>query len=301
VSVVVPAYNAGSFIAETLDSVLAQTYRDFEIIVVNDGSTDDTEQVLAGYGNSIRVIDQENGGSPRARNFGIEQADGDWIAFVDADDLWTPDKLQVQLAGLEGQRWSHTNSFYVGSNQGGSVSRSDLTPQYGGQVFDKLIVNNFITTSTVIIEKRLLSTLGGFDESLLLLQDWALWIEIAKTEALHYEPRCLAHYRIHPKARSRNAQRLLPYHLRLIDSVFDGIPSADPRARLKAKALAESYAVCSYIAEDANEFSFSAYCALKAAQNEVTRISRWKRVLRTASNLVQRPRGLHEARKSLES
>src|SRR6187455_2532028 len=98
VSVIIPAYNAANFICDTVDSALAQTHRDLEVIVVNDGSTDDTLARLETFGSRIRVLDLVNGGVARARNTGVSNAAGSWIAFLDADDLWAPEKLERQLA-----------------------------------------------------------------------------------------------------------------------------------------------------------------------------------------------------------
>ena len=101
VSVVIPAYNAANFIRDTVDSALAQTHRDLEVIVVNDGSTDDTLNRLQPYGSRIRVLDLANGGVARARNTGVKEATGSWIAFLDADDLWRPEKIERQLANSD--------------------------------------------------------------------------------------------------------------------------------------------------------------------------------------------------------
>src|SRR5512139_2667017 len=100
VSVVVPAYNAAWCVRKAVDSVLAQDFRDFELIVVNDGSTDDTLAVLRGYGDAIRVVDQRNGGMSNARNAGIRAARGEFLAFLDSDDWWLPGKLGRQVALL---------------------------------------------------------------------------------------------------------------------------------------------------------------------------------------------------------
>jgi glycosyltransferase involved in cell wall biosynthesis len=100
VSCIVPVFNGERFVAETIESILAQTYRSIEVLVVNDGSTDGTAKVLEGFGEPIRVIHQENAGQAVARNLGLEAAKGDFIAFQDADDLWLPDKLEIQMKYL---------------------------------------------------------------------------------------------------------------------------------------------------------------------------------------------------------
>ena len=103
VSVVIPAYNAAWCVRKAIDSVLAQNFRDFELIVVDDGSTDDTASELASYGSSIRVISKPNGGMSSARNAGIAQAGGEFVAFLDADDWWLPSKLERQVALMRGR------------------------------------------------------------------------------------------------------------------------------------------------------------------------------------------------------
>jgi glycosyltransferase involved in cell wall biosynthesis len=119
VSVIVPCYNAAAFLRETLDSVLAQTVRPLEVIVVDDGSTDQSAKIAASYGDLVRVIRQQNRGESVARNRGIDEARGDWIAFLDADDLWMSTKTERQLEAIEpGIRCVHSNSYYFGTSQG---------------------------------------------------------------------------------------------------------------------------------------------------------------------------------------
>src|SRR5262245_20179101 len=117
VSVVIPCYNAGRFLKETLESILAQTRPALEVIVVDDGSTDDSAAVAGAFGPPVRVLRQSNQGESVARNRGLDEARGDWVAFLDADDVWAPDKLERQLAAVEGSpgvACCHTGFYLFG-------------------------------------------------------------------------------------------------------------------------------------------------------------------------------------------
>lgn len=137
--------------------------------MVDDGSTDNTVNLIEEYGDIVRFYKRDHAGVSKARNFAVSVAKGNWIAFLDADDLWESEKISTQFQCINNARWSHTNSLYIGEGQDGNTSRSDLTVQYDGNVFEKLLTNNFITTSTVLMEKTLFIELGGFDESLVAL------------------------------------------------------------------------------------------------------------------------------------
>jgi len=286
ISVIIPAYNAEQHIEEALHSVFNQTYPNVEIIVVNDGSTDSTLQVLNKYQSKIKVLTQNNLGVARARNYAAEEATGDWLAFIDSDDRWTPDKLTTQFNSLNKEGWSHTNSIYFGFNQDGKTKRSDLSSLSGGLVFNKLIIENFITTSTVLINKELFLSHNGFDESLKALEDWELWIRIARTEPLHYNDEVLGEYRITPGSTSRKTREVLPLHIALINSIFSKEELAGHH-KLKKQALSSSYNVHSYIAEDADDYAYSLQCAFSAWRNKKFNLSTLKRVFRCLYNYIK--------------
>jgi glycosyltransferase involved in cell wall biosynthesis len=286
VSVIIPAYNAEGYIKQTIDSALAQTYKNIEVIVIDDGSSDNTISVIEKFGDKVNLFKQPNAGVSKARNHAISLAKGYWVAFIDADDIWEPKKLETQIKSLNNARWSHTNSLYIGANQDGKTSRSELTKQYGGDIFSKLIVNNFITTSTVLIERVLINEFNGFDESLEALEDWKLWIEISKTTEIAYNPELLAKYRVYDGSTSRKARKVLPLHLKVITSVFGELPRSHRNQSLEKEALSQSFAICSYIAEDSTNYSFSLYCAYKAILNKPISVRLYKRVARTLINCI---------------
>src|SRR5262245_59578198 len=178
VSVLIPVYNGSEFIASAVNSALMQQCVDVEVIVIDDGSTDATPRVLATYGDRIRVLRQTNAGHVKARNNGSKMATGDWLAFLDADDEWLPDKLAKQLARAD----ARTTMVYTDRRNFVEVDRitgkqSDTQELLEGALFESLLlVGNFITVSSVIVRKDIYLQLGGFEESLNVCEDWDMWL-----------------------------------------------------------------------------------------------------------------------------
>ena len=169
ISVVIPAFNAAECIARTLDSVFSQTVAPLEVIVVDDGSTDSTCDVLGSFGEQIRVIQRENGGPGAARNTGARAAAGDWIALIDADDSWLPEKLERQLPHMKpdvGLVHAYVSGIVLSD-------KSAIT-------FDRLWNQNDIGTSTVVVNKQVFESLGGFNEDrkLIGIEDYNLWLRL---------------------------------------------------------------------------------------------------------------------------
>ena len=189
VSVVIPAYNAAAFIRRTIDSVLRQSYRDFELIVVDDGSTDSTARVVKGYGQALRYIYQENAGDGPARNTGIEAAKGQWIAFLDHDDEWLPEKLERQMALLKRNpqlRWCAANYFRAGAGRRSPVGNTAALERQlaGREYFDDYFTavgrkGCTLITLTLVIHKTVFERVGLFDSCWLLCADLDMWWRIA--------------------------------------------------------------------------------------------------------------------------
>ncbi|WP_016957052.1 glycosyltransferase family 2 protein [Catenovulum agarivorans] len=286
ISVIIPAYNAEAYIEETLQSVFKQDYSNLEILVVNDGSTDNTLEILNKYQNKITIFDIANSGVSYARNFAVEHAKGDWLAFIDADDLWDTDKLSKQYAQLNGNLWSHCNSYYIGEEQSGKVTRAELSEQPAGSVFDKLVLENFITTSTILIDKQTFIDAGGFDEKLAALEDWKLWLDIAFKHPISYVDQPVAKYRVYQGSTSRKARKMLPLHLAVIEHAFT--KNVSNNQSLKKLAQEKSYTICSYLAEDAGDSSFALNCAWHAMNIGRFKLPLVKRLVRTLLNSVKK-------------
>ena len=180
VSVVIPTYNRGWTIKRAVDSVLAQTFRNFELIVVDDGSGDDTADILAGYGTAIRVIRQPNAGVSAARNTGIRAAGGDFIAFLDSDDYWLPEKLQIQSAYFNTHPEAvicQTEEIWI--RNGKRVNPKKVHKKPSGRIFRASLALCLVSPSAVMLRRELFDEIGGFDETLPACEDYDLWLRIS--------------------------------------------------------------------------------------------------------------------------
>ena len=205
VSVIIPTYNRAVWLREALESVFSQTWRDFEVIVVDDGSTDSSEQVVGDCGDRVQYIRQENGGAANARNRGVAAARGEWIAFLDSDDLWLPHKLDRCMDRI--RRDSQTVFVFhpmVEIDENGGVVRGRSKRPAEGRVLDRLFAHCFVHTPTVVVRRDVLDEAGGFDPALEVCEDYALWIRIASKHpfALVNEP--LARRRLHKDRLSKS-------------------------------------------------------------------------------------------------
>jgi glycosyltransferase involved in cell wall biosynthesis len=208
VSVVTPTYNSGNFIAQAIQSVLEQTYQHHEVIVIDDGSTDETKDVLRGFNSYIKYLYQENRGPSAARNAGIRAARGKYICFLDADDLWVANKLEVQLAFMEhhcdiGLVFSDFEEFDAdrilrGSFLAEKVFRYDIVSEIPiREAFMKLVMENFIPTSTIMVRKECFEKVGLFDESLRSVEDRDMLLRIAAHFGIACIPLVLSKKRVH--------------------------------------------------------------------------------------------------------
>lgn len=178
VSVIIPAYNRAWVLKEAIDSVLTQEYADFELIVVNDGSTDGTEDVLAGYA-GITVVEQSNQGVSTARNKGVSHARGTYIAFLDSDDVWLPRKLSVQV----GFFLKHPEALICQTQEtwvrnGRRVNSGKRHQKQSGMFFERSLELCLVSPSAVMMKKVFFEQIGGFDEGLPACEDYDLWLRI---------------------------------------------------------------------------------------------------------------------------
>lgn len=202
ISVIIPTYNAARFVAEAIDSALGQTLAPLEVIVVDDGSTDETERVLESYGDRIRVVRQSNGGPAAARNRGIQESKGNLIAFLDHDDVWLAEKLKKQWERLRnhpGAGLVHSNYFSWREDTGEMVLERDPSDDHSGHCYVKTFMNNSIIPSVVMIKRECLDRVGPFDESILpaSADDYDLFLRLARHYEFAYLNEPLTLYRLH--------------------------------------------------------------------------------------------------------
>ncbi len=214
VSVVVPAYNVGAHIGEALDSVLAQDYPHIELVVVDDGSQDDTAAVVAARYPQATLIRKANGGAATARNAGMRAARGEFVAFLDADDIWLPGKLSAQVAHFRahpGVGMNCTGFAQWVSDEAGrfpdpltvaaeqaDIAADALDAALSGWVYHKLLLRNFVWTTTVMMRRTLIDAVGLYDESFRLGQDYEYFLRASRATEIHRLARAYALYRQHP-------------------------------------------------------------------------------------------------------
>lgn len=210
VSVIIPAYHHAQFIGAAIDSVLAQTYRDFEIIVVNDGSPDDTEEVLRPYieGGQIRYFWQENQGAAAARNNGAKMAVGELLAFLDDDDQWLPDKLEWQVEVMEASDIVVVGGFndgdrHISRNESSQIDTYQTLPTY---VF--FTRNPFGSPGQTMIRRKAFDAIGGFDQDIWGADDLDIWIRLSRLGEVRKYSRLSLFYRSHDFNASHNYHRM---------------------------------------------------------------------------------------------
>lgn len=212
VSVILPTYNRASYLYSAIKSVLNQTFKDFEIIIVDDASTDNTKQIIDKFDDRriYYIRHKENKGGSAARNTGIKRSKGEFIAFLDDDDLWMPNKLEKQLNFINNNH--EISVVYTGAwviNKHGKIT-DIITPSLRGNIFPKLLKKNYIgSCSTVLIKKECINRVGLFDENLSASQDFDLWIRLAKHYYFDYINEPLFFYRVHEKRITTNPQKRL--------------------------------------------------------------------------------------------
>jgi glycosyltransferase involved in cell wall biosynthesis len=221
VSVVIPTYCHRDTIGETLDSVFAQTFRDFEVVVVDDGSPDGTGELLRPLVEQgrIRYVRQENAGAGRARNRGLHEARGEFIAFLDADDLWPTDKLEWQVEVLRARPEA---VLVYGAERhlhpdGRLVRRTSSEPPPDGDAYAKFRLRNWITSpGQTLIRADALRAIGGFDTAIWGSEDWDLYIRLARRGPFVFRPVVALDYRLHAGNSTKQAIRHALNHFAVV-------------------------------------------------------------------------------------
>lgn len=227
VSVIIPTYNYGHFIEGTINSVLSQTFTGFEVIVVDDGSTDNTGEIVKQFGDKVRYIWQENGGPNKARNTGIRAARGQHIGFLDADDRWLPEKLELQLHLIQrdpkiGLVYSRVYKF---DESGVIFGHYPLGPCCRGKVMRQLYMRQVIAMSSTLVRREVFDHVGLFNKNVTGPDDWDMWLRIAARYEFDFVSQPLALYRIHTSwARNKNPEKYEKETLAFLNQIADDNP-----------------------------------------------------------------------------
>jgi glycosyltransferase involved in cell wall biosynthesis len=208
-SVVITSYNYGLYIRESIDSVLSQTCDEYEIIIVDDGSKDNTKEIVSTYSSDTRIkyFYQDNAGQPKAKNRGICESRGEFIAFLDADDIWMPSKLEKQLALFADPEVGvvYSRRQWIDPN-GVEISGNERMLQRG-MILDHIFVDNFVCFSSSVIRRSYLEQVGYFDESLPMGIDYDLWIRLASVCKFDFVDEPLVKYRTGHSNLSKNTMK----------------------------------------------------------------------------------------------
>ncbi|MEH2435535.1 MAG: glycosyltransferase [Nostoc sp.] len=231
VSVIIPAYNAEQTIRETIASVQQQTFQDFELIVINDGSKDRTGEIVQSIKDErLQIFSYENGGLPVARNRGISHANGEFIAFLDADDLWTTDKLERQLMVLEqnpGAGVAYSWTCFMDVDKQGKPLSFLPSPKYSfaGNVYEKLLVSDFIHSgSNTLVRQQAIDSVGEFDPTLKSCEDWDYWLRLAARWHFVVVPKYQILYRRTPGAMSSKVEVMKEASLIAMEKAYQAAP-----------------------------------------------------------------------------
>ncbi len=299
ISVVIPCFNASRFIAATIESVLSQEEDGLEIIVVDDGSSDGSARVVRAAYPSVRVIEQSNQGVAAARNRGIAEASNEWIAFVDADDVWLPGKLHAQRALLSAEpntRMSYT-AWHVWNSADVLPSvqltkelertKSDIQRWSGasGWIYPELLIDCVVWTSTVLIHRSVLDEVGLFQPELRVGEDYDLWLRASRVTPIVRVCAPLALYRMHPGSITRRAPAA-NYKGNVIRNAVQRWGYASPDGRMANRAavgrsIARSWLDYGSACMLAGNSSEARVGALQALSHQTVQWSAWVLLART--------------------
>jgi hypothetical protein len=251
VSVVIAAYNAAPYLGQALDSVLRQGDAPAtEVIVIDDGSTDATPEVIGRYGDAVRTERQLNAGPASARNHGARIARGQWLAFLDADDLWARRKLARQLRRAQSDpalALIYTDQVSFGNGPPRRLSARVTLPE--GEVFQELVLRNFITLSSVLMRRSAFQEAGGFCEELMGTEDWDLWLRHAAGRPVGVCRAPLTFYRRNPAGISQHPDHMIAAHLKTVQRTL-ALPRCRDWSAARVRAvLARSWQTSAAFAE----------------------------------------------------
>jgi glycosyltransferase involved in cell wall biosynthesis len=249
VSVIVPAYNYGCFLAECIESAINQTMPPDEIIIVDDGSTDSTPEVVQPYlvDRSVKYIRIDNSGVSAARNKGIIASTGGIIGLLDADDIWRSDKLELQVPLFENPRVGVVYSLFQPFNENGPITNYRRTSLQRGHILAELTCNNFIPTSSALVRRSCFDEFGAFNERVDICEDLELWIRMAADGVeFDFVNQPLTMYRVHSGSLISDVSRKYRQHYSILRELFDGVGKEMCTKETQANAWANLFAERAY-------------------------------------------------------
>lgn len=258
VSVIIPTYNREAFIGEAIKSVLDQSYKDFEVIVVDDGSTDRTSLEVEKFGSKVKYIHQPNSERAVARNKGVENSSGELIAFLDSDDVWAPAKLEEQIKILDNDSeiiMTYGQSLRIDQKSNKIKPAKRQLEGYSGNVFESLLMRNFVGSPTPLVRREQFTETRGFETKYIPYEDWELWLRLSLKGKFHFIEKPLAFYRVHPgqSLKSATAQRIEKVTTELLENSFK-LTAVNDSVKSEALGLANlRFCYWYLVADDVNK------------------------------------------------
>lgn len=216
-----PVYNSERFLNEAISSVLKQSYDDIELVIINDGSTDNSDRIIRNYisNDKVKYISKANSGPANTRNVGIKSSNGDYIAFLDSDDVWLAHKIETQI-----KRLNETDADIIYSRRSiidehsNIICEHDERKLYAGSILNELYVDNFVCLSSVLLKNEVFNRVGFFNEHMRMSEDYDFWLRAALSSRFEYVNEELLQYRIHGlQASARYLERLIA-----VDEIYNG-------------------------------------------------------------------------------
>ena len=229
VSIVIPTYNREDFIEEAVDSVISQTYKNWELFIVDDGSTDNTEGVVKKYLTDSRVSyhKKENGGQSSGRNFGYKISSGEFIAFLDSDNYWHAERLEKSVnAANDNPDCGVIYADNITVDEQGNEMHRDIMRRYSGDITAKLMYDNFVTINTSMIKRECIEVMGLLDESFRRAPDYEFWLRLSTKYKFYYLPEFVAYYREFPGQISADKYGRFEANRNILEHFFKAYPDA---------------------------------------------------------------------------
>jgi glycosyltransferase involved in cell wall biosynthesis len=226
VSVIITAYNSMTYLPETVESVLRQTFSDFEVLIIDDGSSDDIVQWASGLVDPrVRLISQKNQGVGVARSTGIAHAQGEYVAFLDGDDLWEPTKLEKQVRCFQkNPKVGLVHTWLAGIDQQSKPTGRIIGSHIEGEVWQRIIERNMVACSSAMVRRCCFETVGVFDRNLRFAEDWDMWIRLAARYHFAVIKEPLVGYREHPNSKSKKYVTRVQDFQTIIEKAFQSVP-----------------------------------------------------------------------------
>lgn len=245
VSIITPTYNREDFIAVAIDSVLAQTMPDFELLIVDDGSTDNSRALIETYINKdsrVKYFYQQNQGQSVARNLALKEAKGDYICFLDSDNYWPADRLEKSLAAFAAH--PEADIIYgdcITINEHGDIISYDNMKRYSGRIAARLLKDNFISMNTTTTRRKCFNEMGGMSGKRRVADDYDLWLKFSAKYTFQYIPEYLAYYRVMENQISTNKKLRFDTNEKIILDFLEAYPES-VTAQEKKEGLSAFYA-----------------------------------------------------------